>query len=146
LVQWLRLAPDRRLLVVEAAVLLVAVRAGLRLVPFQRLNRLARRLSRPRRVAIGASRPASEPLVWAVDRVGLALLGPRACLTIALAGQILLGRRGIPSRLRIGVLKKEGGRLVGHAWLEGEEGVLLGGVAAELQRFVPLPDLEAAGG
>ena len=143
--RWLSLAPSQRLLVIEAAFILVVVRAGLRLISFREMNRMARYFSRPNLLFKGTDKQAPEQVIWAVDRVGLALLGQNSCLAMALAGQILLGRRGIQSRLRIGVKKTEDGSLLAHAWLEGEHGILLGGASSDLQRYVALPDLETAG-
>nr|WP_211112189.1 lasso peptide biosynthesis B2 protein [Azospirillum soli] len=61
------------------------------------------------------------------------------CLVRAVAGMLLLARRGIPgSGIRFGV-RKEDGRLSAHAWLILGSEVLLGGEEADT--YVPLADL-----
>lgn len=67
-------------------------------------------------------------LAWAVSAAARRHLYPMRCLPRALCLRWLLGRRGFPSELRIGVAREEG-VLLAHAWVEregrpvGEEGV-----------------------
>lgn len=62
-----------------------------------------------------------------------------SCLVQAMAGHLLLRRRGIPTRIRIGVRKADG-KLAAHAWLiTDEHTMLLGAEGAEA--FTPLTDL-----
>jgi hypothetical protein len=60
-----------------------------------------------------------------------------------MASQILLGRLGCTTTLHIGVAQCEGGKLLAHAWVEGESGVIVGGID-NLAHFVRLPPLERA--
>lgn len=61
------------------------------------------------------------------------------CLVRAIAGQLLLKRRGIHGGLiRLGV-KKEDGTLAAHAWLIYGPQILLGGDEAEA--YTPLSDI-----
>lgn len=53
-----------------------------------------------------------------------------SCLVQAVAGCLLLRRRGIAATIRLGV-KKDGGVLSAHAWLMVGGQVVLGGQAAE---------------
>jgi hypothetical protein len=97
---------------------------GLRLVPFSRLSAFARR-GKPRRAAAPAAEEAPQDSQWQtirrtrqmVDRARRYHLIPMTCLRRSLAMQKLLARQGIPVDLRIGV-RKDGGKLSAHAWLE----------------------------
>lgn len=61
------------------------------------------------------------------------------CLVRALAGKLLLQRRGLTgARIRLGVAKQNGS-LVAHAWLIYGPEILLGGEEAEA--YTPLSDL-----
>ena len=126
-------------LLVKAFLIVATIRLSLWVFPFPLVQRMAARLGRrsPR-----ALEPLSATLVesraWAVELVSG--LVPRAtCLTQALALQILLGRSGNPSQLRIGVALDEGRRLLAHAWLESEGQVLIGG--QDLARYTRLAEL-----
>jgi hypothetical protein len=132
----LRLEREDRLLLVEAATLLATIRVALVFVPFTRLRRSLARISarRPRRRAL---RPVHA--AWAVDVASRYVPGTRHCLTQALAGQLMLARSGVPAHLRIGLARSDQGRLHGHAWLESEGTILIGGAEAgeykELESF-----------
>jgi hypothetical protein len=137
---FLHLGGKERLLVLEALMIVIAIRLGLWLLPFQTLRALAAEMGkRP----IGTRRPNSLPadrVAWAVRAVSQFI--PRAsCLTQALAGQILLARRGYSTRLRIGVTKRSQEGLEAHAWLECEGQVVLGDHGF-LAMYAPFPSLE----
>jgi hypothetical protein len=117
----------------EAAPMLLAARIALRFVPPARLiawaGRPPRRHTRFRRDEIGW-------VAWAVDEAGRRS-GPRApALACALAGQIMLRRRGIAASLCLGVAR-ENGQLVPQAWLEVAGEVVLGapGAARAVRMF-----------
>ena len=77
-----------------------------------------------------------DKIIWAVTIAGQYI--PRStCLAQALAAQIMLSRANHPSNLRIGVSRREEGKLEAHAWLESEGRVILGG--HELERYTKLP-------
>lgn len=112
-------AVERRLLL-QAFVVVPAVRLGLWLLPF----RVVHRLVRDRRVSGRTAVPA-ERIVWAVTAASARV--PRAtCLTQALAASVLLPRYGHDATLRVGVAKDEDGRLRAHAWLESGGTTILG--------------------
>src|SRR5215203_3416600 len=129
---------DRRLLV-STALLLGAIRLGLRLLPFRTMRRVVVRLAQ---VPVGSrcTNPSSvDRLVWAVTVASWYV--PRAtCLTQALAAQVLLGWHSHQSRLYVGVARGEEGRLEAHAWVENQGKVIVGG--GELSRYTLLPDME----
>jgi Transglutaminase-like superfamily len=128
---------EQRLLL-EAAFLLVLIRLGLGRLPFTRLRGLVVRTSPQRAAEPDHSQRFVDQVVWAVTR--LSQLAPRriTCLVQALAVQGMLSRRGYRSRLQIGVMRGQHGGLDGHAWVEHEGRVLIGGSAPELARFAPI--------
>lgn len=131
--------PKDLALKLEALALLAVFQVGLALFSFQRVSRWQRRL-------MGEVEPTHpEPLVLekrvraAIRRSNKRVYGAR-CLADALAGQTMLGRRGVPSELKIGVQKKEG-KLDAHAWLEREGRAILGG--GELDVFTRLEGVDS---
>ena len=160
-------AADRRL-VVETALLLWAIRLGLWLLPFRTVRRILDQLARKRLVSDGgntlaishhqdtrtpgrkdlidfvlandAGRASLEQIAWAVAAASRCV--PVAtCLVQALAAQVLLGRRGHPVELHIGVARGARGRLEAHAWVESRGRVVIGGVD-DLSRYTRLLALE----
>lgn len=128
-------AGERRLLV-KAAFLLGAIRLGLKLFPFQTLRRVVDRLSETSE-RLSKDRTPTCDIAWAIDVVGRRM--PGSCLTQALASQILLGRRGRPTRLHIGAFREVDGAFMAHAWLESDGEIVVGG--HELERYTPLISL-----
>jgi transglutaminase superfamily protein len=127
-----RLPSANRSLLLEALALLWLVRVSLWALPYrwvQRLPTLVGQLALWRLRAAGPrnSRSLPEAVGWAI--LTAARFTPGAsCLTQALAAQALLGRRGAPSRLELGVTLEASRRLLAHAWLECEGRVIVGGV------------------
>jgi hypothetical protein len=112
----------------EAAMALVCARVLLRAVPFRWVARIAGAVSNgpaPDRT----SRPASDPAAAAIGRAvaGAARRLPwrSTCLDRALAGRLLLARRGIPSTLVLGVAKDQD-LVHAHAWLVAGGGTVSG--------------------
>jgi hypothetical protein len=67
---------------------------------------------------------------WAVENLGSRLWMNALCLPRALAAHAMLRRRGIASRLCLGVAR-ERGALDAHAWLEVGNGKVVGGSEAD---------------
>lgn len=132
---------DRRLLV-SAALLLGTIRLGLWLLPFQTLLRLLARMTKTPDELQKTDRVCVNKVVWAVAVASRYMPGGVKCLARALATQVLLGRRGHRTQLRIGVAKSSGGQLEAHAWVESQGTIVIGGLK-DLARFTPLPTLEA---
>ena len=130
--KFFRLPRSERWLLVKTALLLGAIRIGLRLIPFQRLKQLLDSASKSR----AANQFSADRIAWAVTAASRYVLGDKPCLTQALAAKLLLKRRGYPACLRIGVAREDGGKLQAHAWVESEDGVVVGG--GELSRYTPL--------
>jgi hypothetical protein len=129
---------DQRLLITSAA-LLATIRLGLWLIPFQLLRRMLGKFNRTTRTATAADDVVLSKIVWAVSVLGSRL--PGSCLTQALATQLLLGRWGRPTTLRIGVALDEEGAFMAHAWLENDGKIIIGG-AQSRSRFSLLPPLK----
>jgi hypothetical protein len=115
----------RRRYLREAAVMLFAARLAVRFVPPTRVFAFANRS--PRRVRRFAGDEARW-VAWAVETVGAKTRA--LCLPRALAAQTMLRRRGIASRLCLGVAR-EAGELVAHAWVEIGREKIVGGAVAE---------------
>ena len=114
----------------EAAIMLVLARLALRLVAPARL--LARASRPPRRVRRFAGEDVRW-VAWAVETIGDRRWMQAPALPRALAAQTMLRRRGIASRLCLGVAR-ERGTLAAHAWIEvGQEMILGGDGAGEFQ-------------
>lgn len=117
---------ERRRLVLEAAVTLALVWVGLRAMPLGQLRRHLDAYSR-RRPARAATSTAA--IAWAVQAAGRRFPPGRACLVEALAADAMLRRRSYHSEVRLGVRKKtDGSFLDGHAWVECDGVVVVGGV------------------
>lgn len=119
----MKLRTLRRKLWVEAFIALVIARLAVRLVPAPRLLAFAARPPRhPRRFA-DPDLPAW--VAATVDRVGSKRWMNAKCLPRALAAQAMLRRRGIASKLCVG-LARDGGILLAHAWVEIGRAVIIG--------------------
>jgi Transglutaminase-like superfamily len=118
---------------VRVAGLLVMVDLGLKLLPFRALQACLARKRLRWHAPPAVHERSLDRLVWAVDVVGGYSAG--SCLRKALALQWLLSRRGLSTRLWLGV---HGGKatLQAHAWLECDGRVILGGPVGE--RYTPL--------
>jgi hypothetical protein len=116
----------------RAWVLLLAVDLGLRAFSFARLERWL--------APTPADRASDEKevgrLVWAAAAAARHHLYPMRCVPRALTLRWLLGRHGIPSELKIGVLR-QAGTLAAHAWVE-RDGQAIGEPAGIEERFAPL--------
>ena len=136
------LAPWERLLLVRLALLLPAIGAALRLLGFKRTRDLLARFAHSSEAPPAAEDAAMADTAHRIARlVGIAAHhGPyrATCLRQSLALWWLLGRRGISAELRIGV-RKDGGGLQAHAWVEHKGQALndMQGVTASYAAFQP---------
>ena len=136
-----RLPMRDRLLLFEAAGFVGYVRAALWLLPFPRVRARVERLSRgPSKASEHV--PPAQRVGWAVRETSRVV--PRAsCLTQALAAQAMLGRRGLPARLHLGVARPDGD-FEAPAWLESDGAVVVG--VEEMERYSPLVAWDAEQG
>lgn len=140
--KFLSLTASERLLLIKAAILLVIIKVGIKLLPFHQLRSLLAKIAQPRAKLHRADETFVNKVVWAVI-VASPYLQAR-CLTQALATQVLLGRRGYPSQLRIGFTRNKERQMSAHAWIENQGQVVIGG-AGHMTRYilVPLPEVES---
>ena len=110
--EWLQLA--------EAWLTLAWVDLGIRLLPFRYWRRW---LAQDAAVQPSQDREQTGALITAAERAARHHLLPMNCLRRSLAQQRLLRRRGIPSRLHLGVRKGEEG-IEAHAWLSNGHRIL----------------------
>jgi hypothetical protein len=111
---------DRRL-VVEAVLLLGAVQAGFRILPYAALLRV---LSAAKRLP--GSRGGPSRIGWAVAAAARLVPG-RTCLSDALAADLMLCRRGYQPRLHLVVKGRDGaGPPEAHAWVELDGAIVTG--------------------
>lgn len=138
----LGLSWPERALHLRAALLVVAVRLGLWLLPYRFWRRLMERPVRPQ-ARRAAGRPSADAVASAIRAVSHRVPGA-TCLTQALAARALLARFGHSSSIRIGVAPAGGGRFDAHAWVECAGRVVLGGTAESLARYSVLPTPEGS--
>ena len=129
-------------LLVTAVLLLGVIRLGLWLLRFQTLQRLLRKMARISAGLRQAQVVSVDNVLWAVT-VASRFVPQATCLTQALAGQVLLVRRGHLAHLCIGVARSQTGQFQAHAWVEYQGRVVLGGADAPL-RFTLLPPLKGS--
>src|SRR5262249_140358 len=115
-------AAIRRAYLREAFVAIVLARIAVRLIPATRVFAWANRA--PRRISRFATDEANW-ISWAVEQIATKPWINALCLPRALATHAMLRRRGIASRLCLGVARQDQA-LIAHAWVEiGEGDVLL---------------------
>jgi len=120
----------RRVYLREAAVMLVLARLAVRLVSPVRIFAWADRA--PRRIRRFAADEARWTC-WAVEEIGARTNA--LCLPRALAAHAMLRRRGIASKLCLGVARA-GETFAAHAWVEIGQDKVVG--AAEAQGYTRL--------
>jgi hypothetical protein len=108
----------------EATVRLAMAQLAVRFLPATWILRWARR--QPRRINRFALFTAAGWVRWSIETAAAKPWLNAACLPRALAAQAMLRRRGIPSRLCLGVAR-EGSKLSAHAWIElGQDLIVVG--------------------
>jgi Transglutaminase-like superfamily len=120
----------------KTLLLLVAVRVGLWILPFDFLRRLLFPKSRPV-VAQTITNPRDATEI-ACDVTRMSRYVPfSTCLSKALVTMLLLRKQGILGSLCIGVNKNYKGDLEAHAWVESSGKIVIGG-RRDLSRFTLL--------
>jgi Transglutaminase-like superfamily len=136
----MKLKTRRRIYLREAAIALALTKLALRLVPASRLAAWASRP--PRRIARFALAEVGW-ITWAIETMGAKPWFGALCLPRALAAQAMLRRRGIASRLCLGVAR-DGEELAAHAWVELGHDIIVGG--SEAPRFTRLVEFGGSPG
>jgi len=110
----MKLATRQRVYLREAALMLVLTRLAVGFIPPAWIFAWADRP--PRRIRRFAADEAGW-VAWAVETLGAYRRMSALCLPRALAAHAMLRRRGIASRLCLGVARKDGA-VTAHAWVE----------------------------
>jgi len=121
---------------------MVVIRAALRLFPFDAIYRWLTRLQTPNAKRVSLDEGQVALIARSIRRANRVLGWRDDCLPQALAARLLLRRRGLHVRLRIGVKKGPGGRIQAHAWVEHDGMIVVGGTGPDLHSFTPLRDLD----
>lgn len=127
-------------LIMTSLMVLAAIRAGMRTIPFATLLSLVRQRSQPKPTAKRDGRWTQEIIVWSVDRSADVLPGISTCLARALAANIMLANNGYRPTLQIGVAVEDAGKITAHAWVEIDGKVVIGALA-DMQRYAPFSAL-----
>ena len=129
-----RLSLREQLLLSEALLFLGLARLGTRLVPFRWLARFLGRARAESPAELNAADAARvKQIRWAVVTLSRHTFWECACLVQAIAAQLMLKRRGIPSTLYLGVAKNDEQNLIAHAWVRSGRAILTG--ASSHQQF-----------
>ena len=132
--KFLSLDSSERLLLLQTFVFVWIASTTLRLLPFVIVQKLlASRVAPPGRVH---RRHPIKRLLWAIAVAGRYVSGT-TCLSLALAGRMMLNRYGYPAHIHIGVAKDRTGSFAAHAWLESEGTIVIGGQEST-SLFAPL--------
>lgn len=134
---WKRSAAERGILI-GALFWLAVVRVGLWALPLKRV--LARLESLQTSEVFKTSEVSPKQIAWAVRSANRFISGGENCLAQALAGRVMLARRGYASQLRIGSTRDASGQFKAHAWVEYNGRILIG--ASGVSRYTPFPNLE----
>ncbi len=122
----------QRLYLREAAVMLLLARLAVRFLPSSRLFNWADRP--PSRVSRFAGDDVNW-VAWAIEHSATRQRMDTMCLPRALAAHAMLRRRGIASRLCLGVARS-GDEVAAHAWIEVGDRKIVGDDGAD--RFTQL--------
>jgi len=132
-----RLSGRQQRLILEILSILWIVRLLLWLLP----SRLWRRLLHPylRVREMPTPHPQSEALEVAngITKAGR-YVNDATCLVRALAGQMMLARRGFSTELKIGVAITSAKKLDAHAWIVYDNRVIIG-LVPNLERYAVMP-------
>ncbi|MBU0493234.1 MAG: lasso peptide biosynthesis B2 protein [Chloroflexi bacterium] len=124
-------------LLLEALFWLVAARLVVLLIPFRYIAPLlGSHMAMSPTALLPEQAARSRQVGWAVRAVARRTPWDSNCLAQAIAGKMMLRRRGIASTLYLGVAKDEDKDLAAHAWLRSGDQILTGGSAQE--RFTVL--------
>src|SRR5215471_4419556 len=128
----MKLGARRRTYLREATATLAIARLAIRFMPPSRIFAWANRpLGRINRFAVDEV----DWIFWAVERISAKPWMNALCLPSALAAHAMLRRRGIESRLCLGVAREKGA-LAAHAWVEiGANNIVRDSEAAKFTRL-----------
>jgi len=150
-----RLEAPRKVILIEAALLLIVAGAAIRFLRFRRIAPSLGVAAPARPTMVGPEDASSSTATgldeavriksagWAISTAAGHLPWRSTCLVQAIAGRWMLRRRSIPSTLCIGVGRGAITRLEAHAWLRSRNFVLTGAASAE--RFKTIAEFRDTG-
>ena len=128
----MKLKTIRRTYLQEAAVMLILARLAVRFVPPARLFAWA---NRPHRRINRFAHEEVSWVAWAIEYLGERSWMNTLCLPRAFATHAMLRRRGIVSRVCLGVAGRSG-IITAHAWVEvGKDKIVATAEAKEITRL-----------
>jgi hypothetical protein len=128
-----RASVDYLRVLVTVAIAQVMVGMALRLMPPAALRSKIGRLRRVGQSLVVDESP--QDVVRAIESTGRRLSRVSTCLVRAFVAELLLGSPARPLRLTIGVKHGPDGLLESHAWVTGQESIVIG---APCEGFVPI--------
>lgn len=128
----------RRAYLREAAIMIIFAAMAVRILPAARVFAWA---NRPQRRATRFAAVEANWVAWSIGSMSAKPWVNASCLSSALAAHAMLRRRGIISRLCLGVAR-DGCTVAAHAWIEVGQDVIVG--AAEAGRFTRIAQFGGA--
>jgi hypothetical protein len=129
---------NKQRILVEALLLITAMRISLRVLPYHIIRWFLFKRDSVFDIRHQHENDISQDIIWAIKKAGKFTLRDNSCLILASAGCILLRLHGCPAQLRLGIQKCEDGAIVGHAWVESDSKVVIGAADREIERYIPL--------
>jgi hypothetical protein len=139
--KFFNLTPSDRHILLNAVLILGAIRLGMWLLSFKMLQQILARLSQAKFAPQTLEQLSIKKIIWAVNVASCYTPGHVKCLARALTTQLLLNRCGYSPELRIGVAKGDKGKFEAHTWVENQGEIVIGHLS-DLVRFTPLPSFE----
>lgn len=137
LVKFIRIPFADKLLLTEALAFLCLAKLVILLLPLRKVAPFIGRLEDKARESLTAQEQESAKRIRdSIARGGKAVPWKSVCLDQALAGQVMLNRRKIPSSLCLGAIRdpEENSKMKGHAWILCGGNILIGG--SRSKRFI----------
>lgn len=119
-----RLSPERRALLIRAAVMLTTASAAVAMLPFRTAIRFGCVSSRGRELSI-------RDCVWAIEAAARRLPWRSMCIEQGIAAQRMLRRAGIDAILHYGARPASGSEVEAHVWVTVDGETILGGEQAQ---------------
>ena len=137
LYRFLKLPRSDQKLFLQAYILMMLVRLGLLLLPFQKLQDLILKTNELRFLGEANHDVGAKDIALSVIRSAKLSPGGVKCLAKALTASMLMKTYGLPYKTNIGVAKGEKNNLEAHAWVESE-GKIVVGYLPDLSRYVAM--------
>ena len=125
LLKFLRQTPQRRGLLLEAALGLTLARLALQILAFRQLKPFFNQSVRGQQVSGRRRESLRKEVAWAINRIASILPGKTVCFPRGIVAQAMLRRRGVGTTLYYGVTTGNGNGSTAHVWVQdGAQGVV----------------------